>query len=120
MLLIESTNRFFEESDVLFIEKITEESSQKMAFLNLGQNQELCILKSSCDQQELARHLCAWINRTFGDQFYIAVSRPVEKVEDIPKIYSELEILMEISFTKKSSGCFCRIKHWRSRQTVSF
>lgn len=106
LLLIESTNRFFEESEDLFIEKITEESSQKMAFLNLGQNQELCILKSSCDQQELARHLCAWINRTFGDQFYIAVSRPVEKVEDIPKIYSELEILMENQFYQKEQRLF--------------
>ena len=41
LFLIESEDNFFEESEEVFIQKLTEYSKQKLSFLNLAQNQEL-------------------------------------------------------------------------------
>lgn len=54
LILIESVNNFFEKWEREFIERLLEEVKQKLLFLNLGQNQELCVLYSRCDQFVLA------------------------------------------------------------------
>lgn len=106
LILIESENNFFEESEEEFIEKISKEVHQKLMFLNQGQKQELCVVCSSCDQFVLAEHICNWINETFGEGFYVAAGRPVENPEKLPEAFRELEVLMENKFYRKEKRLY--------------
>lgn len=106
LLLIESEDNFFEESEEEFQEKLTQEIHQKLSFLNMGQNQELCILRSTCDQNVLAEHICCWMNQSFGERFYVASGRPVGELRDLPKVFGELDTLMENKFYRKENRLF--------------
>ena len=76
LFLIESEDNFFEESEEVFIQKLAEYSKQKLSFLNLAQNQELCVLFGVCEQKVFATDLAEWMNHTFGNRFmWQSVSR---------------------------------------------
>ena len=106
LLLVESEDNFFEESEAEFMAGLSETLRQKFIFLNQGQSQELCALCSPCSLTVLAERLCDWVNETFGQRFYVAVSRPVHKVSELPEAARELEILMENKFYQKEKRLF--------------
>ncbi len=106
LFLIESEDNFFEESEEEFQKKLSEEINQKLSFLSLGQNQELCILRSSCDQNVLAAHICHWINQCFGERFYVAAGRPVSGISNLPQVFGELDTQMENKFYQKEIRLF--------------
>ncbi len=106
LLLIESEDNFFEEAEESFIQKLTEYSKQKVSFLNLAQNQELCVLYGVCDQNVFATDLAEWMNHTFGKRFYVAAGQPVTDRSELPEIYQNLEILIENKFYQKETRVF--------------
>lgn len=106
LLLIESEDNFFEEAEETFIQKLTEYSKQKVSFLNLAQNQELCVLYGVCDQNVFATDLAEWMNHTFGNRFYVAAGQPVSDRSELPEIYQNLEILIENKFYQKETRVF--------------
>lgn len=106
LLLIESEDNFFEETEETFIQKLTEYSKQKVSFLNLAQNQELCVLYGVCDQNVFATDLAEWMNHTFGNRFYVAAGQPVSDRSELPEIYQNLEILIENKFYQKETRVF--------------
>ena len=95
LFLIESEDNFFEESEEVFIQKLTEYSKQKLSFLNLAQNQELCVLFGVCEQKVFATDLAEWMNHTFGNRFYVAVGQPVTDRSELPDCFQMLESLIE-------------------------
>lgn len=106
LILIESEDNFFEETEEEFVRELSGEVHQKVMFLNQGQNQELCVLCSPCDQSVLARHICEWVNQTFGQRFYVAAGRTVGNPEELPEVFRELEVLMENKFYQKEKRLF--------------
>lgn len=106
LLLIESEDNFFEEAEETFIQKLTEYSKQKVSFLNLAQNQELCVLYGVCDQNVFATDLAEWMNHTFGSRFYVAAGQPVTDRSELPEIYQNLEVLIENKFYQKETRVF--------------
>lgn len=106
LILIESEDNFFERCEEEFTEKLSEEVKQKLIFLNLAPNQELCVLCSKCDQSVLAQHMIDWMNVTFGCQFYVAAGYPVRNLDELPGGFRELELLMENKFYQKDKRLF--------------
>ena len=106
LLLIESEDNFFEESEEVFIQKLTEYSKQKLSFLNLAQNQELCVLFGVCEQKVFATDLAEWMNHTFGNRFYVAVGQPVTDRSELPDRFQMLESLIENKFYQKETRVF--------------
>lgn len=106
LILIESEEHFFEESEEAFIEGLSREVNQKLLFLNQGQQQELCVVCDDCDQFVLARHISDWVNQAFGEKFYVAAGRQVKKCEELPAAFQKLELLMENRFYQKEKRLF--------------
>lgn len=106
LFLIESEDNFFEESEEVFIQKLTEYSKQKLSFLNLAQNQELCVLFGVCEQKVFATDLAEWMNHTFGNRFYVAVGQPVTDRSELPDRFQMLESLIENKFYQKETRVF--------------
>ena len=106
LILIESEDHFFEESEECFMAQLAEETHQKYLFLNLSQSQELCVVCSACDQAVLAQHISDWLNQTFGNQFYGAAGRPVQSLEELPEAFQDLEVLMENKFYRREERLF--------------
>lgn len=106
LILIESEDNFFEESEEAFIRKLSGEVHQRMMFLNQGQRQELCVLCDSCDLAVLAQHICEWINRVFGEKFYVAAGSPIAGCGELPGAFQKLELLMENKFYQKDRRLF--------------
>lgn len=106
LILIESEDNFFEESEEEFIKELSKEVDQKLIFLNQGQRQELCVLCSSCDQTVLAQHISNWMNWTFGEKFYVAAGHPVTDFNELPAAFQNLELLMENKFYQKDTRLF--------------
>ncbi|MDD3368209.1 MAG: response regulator [Lachnospiraceae bacterium] len=106
MFLMESEDQFFETFDEEMENCVREELKKKVTFLNLGQDQELCLLHSKCDQFLCAEHLCNWMNSTYGERFYVAAGFPVKCIEDLPVVFKELDALMENKFYDKAKRLF--------------
>ena len=106
VFIIESEDNFFEESEEVFIQKLAEYSKQKLSFLNLAQNQELCVLFGVCEQKVFATDLAEWMNHTFGNRFYVAVGQPVTDRSELPDRFQMLESLIENKFYQKETRVF--------------
>lgn len=106
MFLIESDDNFFEEQEEAVEGKLQAEIKQKMSFLNVGPERELCLLKSECDIPVFAEHLCEVMRQFFGDKFYIAASSRLKSLEDMPGAFRELDNLMENKFYRKKTRVF--------------
>ena len=120
LILIEGEDCFFEDSEETFIRELSGEIQQKLMFLNLGQNQELCVLCSSCDLPVLAEHICRWINARFGSRFYVAAGRQVERPQELPAAFRELEVLMENKFYQKEKRLFLPGKTLKNAEAEQF
>jgi Response regulator containing CheY-like receiver domain and AraC-type DNA-binding domain len=120
LILIESVNNFFEKWEREFIERLLEEVKQKLLFLNLGQNQELCVLYSRCDQFVLAQHITEWMNKSFEGEFYVAAGHPIRKLDEIPGVFRELELLMGNKFYQKDRHLFLPGKTLEESNTEQF
>ena len=77
-----------------------------LSFLNLAQNQELCVLFGVCEQKVFATDLAEWMNHTFGNRFYVAVGQPVTDRSELPDRFQMLESLIENKFYQKETRVF--------------
>ena len=104
-----------------FIQKLTEYSKQKLSFLNLAQNQELCVLFGVCEQKVFATDLAEWMNHTFGNRFYVAVGQPVTDRSELPDRFQMLESLIENKFLSEGNkSIFYRIMYRKIPGVNSF
>ena len=106
LFLIESDDNFFEEEESQATEKLQKELNQKMYFLNISQERELCLLKSDCDHQIFAKHMCEILNQTYGEKFYVAAGRKMKSVDEMPDAFKEVDMLMENKFYRKNDRVF--------------
>ena len=107
LLLIESEDNFFEESEEVFIQKLTEYSKQKLSFFKSGtESGTLVSFFGVCEQKVFATDLAEWMNHTFGNRFYVAVGQPVTDRSELPDRFQMLESLIENKFYQKETRVF--------------
>ncbi|MDD3403738.1 MAG: response regulator [Hespellia sp.] len=106
LFLIESDDNFFEEQEFSAQEKLCEELNQKVDFLNLSPERELCLLKSECDYPVFAKHICEVLSRAYGEKFYVAAGNRLDSIHDMPEAFKDLDMLMENKFYRKDDRVF--------------
>jgi two-component system response regulator YesN len=106
MLLIESKDNFFEMHEETALEFLKSQLNQKMEFLNLSPEREICFLKTECDYKIFAMHMSEILVEEYGDKFYIAVGRKLKDIKEIPDAFKELDMQMDNKFYHKNDRIF--------------
>lgn len=108
MILIEFSDDFFGKIGVDFSDLLKKQMKWKFFYLNLNPSQCLVFFKDENEKNGIqeATETYEWIQERFGIKPYIAISKKIEKIEQLSKIFEQLELLMESKFYQLEQHIF--------------
>lgn len=99
VMMIESTNEFFDTVEETIAEEIYRELHRTFFYVNLNAYQSLLLFQDVyCDYHLLADHIYTFLKRNYTERFYLAVSQKFDGLECLPEILEQLERQMEGEF----------------------
>lgn len=108
MILLERSGGFFEKYDGEFQRELTGVFGDQALCLGLDPDQLLLLVSGEeRDPVKDAEYLSSWLRRTYGGEFYMAVSRKISSEEELPGAYRRLDELMEEKFYHTERFLFC-------------
>lgn len=108
MILLETTNDFFEDCREDFAGLLLEELKIPFHYLNLEARRSLLLFeeKVKVDFGVMAEHIHAYMRQKFRAKCYVAVSSPMEQGAQMPEAFQETELLMENRFYRQDLWVF--------------
>lgn len=108
MVLLETTNEFFEDCKEDFVSLLRNELKLSFFYLNLEARRSLLLFdeKVKVDFRVLAQHIHEYMLNAFRTKCYVAVSSPLARGTGMQEGLAELELLMENRFYRQDLWVF--------------
>lgn len=107
MILVSSSNSFFDTEEEHFTENLKEEIQREFYYVNLDSNEALFLFTEKySDYEMLAEHIYHFFSKQYESECYFAVSRPLEGWREMPVEFRRLEKLLEEQFYQPDHHVF--------------
>lgn len=100
MLLVETESNFFEEHAEEIQEVLKKELQLDFYYLNLNIERSLLLFEKeiNLDYKVLCEHIIRFMEEHYKETIYIALSKEIKEIEELPMAFNELEELIENKF----------------------
>lgn len=107
MLLVSSTNDFFEVEEEHFLNDLKENLQRQLYYLNLNSNEAVFFLKEKySDYAGVAGQMYQFFKKKYNTECYFAVSRELKAYQDIPAEFQQMEKMLEEQFYQPQKHVF--------------
>lgn len=112
IMLLETNHPFFEEYGNQLLTELEENLNRELYYLNLSSDGMLLAFYQSASDNyvRIAKYIHTYIKERYQVDCCLAVSREIKSVEQFPKVFAELEKLMENKFYKTDTWVFSTSK----------
>lgn len=108
IMLLETNHHFFEEYGQQLVDELEHDLNRSLYFLNLSADQVLLAFYQSASDNYLriANYIHNYIKEKYKTECFLAVSREIKSVDQLPKAFAELERLLENKFYRADMWVF--------------